>query len=42
LVASEDGKSYVAYNKDDACMGNISANNETEAKNKFNSNTFDE
>ncbi len=42
LVASEDGKGYTAYNKDDKCVGNISANNENEAKSKFNSNTFDE
>ena len=42
LVTAENGDGYVAYNKDDVCMGNISANNENEAKNKFNSNQFDE
>jgi hypothetical protein len=42
LVTAENGDGYVAYNKDDVCMGNISANNENEAKSKFNSNQFDE
>ena len=42
MVANKDGNGYIAYNKDDVCVGNISANNEQEAKNKFNSNTFDE
>ena len=39
LVASDDG--YTAFNKSDECVGHISANNEQEAKNKFNSNQFD-
>jgi hypothetical protein len=42
LVAASNGDGYVAFNKSDVCMGNISANNETEAKNKFNVNKFDE
>ena len=42
MVANENGDGYVAYNKDDECVGNITANNENEAKNKFNSNQFDE
>lgn len=42
MVATEDGKGYVAYNKNDECMGNISASNENEAKSKFNANQFDE
>ena len=42
LVSAENSDGYVAYNKDDVCMGNISANNENEAKSKFNSNNFDE
>ena len=42
LVAAENGDGYVAYNKDDVCMGNISASSENEAKTKFNSNSFDE
>lgn len=42
MVANEKGDGYVAYNKDDDCVGNITANNENEAKNKFNSNQFDE
>ena len=42
MIATKDNKGYVAYNKDDECIGNISASNETEAKNKFNSNKFDE
>lgn len=40
LVASDNG--YTAFNKSDECVGHISANNEQEAKNKFNSNQFDE
>lgn len=42
LVASENGDGYTAFNKSDVCMGHITANNEQEAKNKFNSNQFDE
>ena len=42
LVAAENGDGYVAYNKSDVCMGNISGVSETEAKNKFNANKFDE
>jgi len=41
LIASPDG-GYTAFNRSDVCMGHISAENETEAKNKFNSNKFDE
>ena len=41
LVASDSGDGYTAFNKDDVCMGHITANNEQEAKNKFNSNQFD-
>ena len=33
LVAASNGDGNVAFNKSDVCMGNISANNETEAKN---------
>jgi hypothetical protein len=40
LVGSKEG-GYTAFNKDDECIGQITANNEQEAKNKFNSNTFD-
>jgi hypothetical protein len=42
LIAASNGDGYVAFNKSDVCMGNISANNEVEAKNKFNANKFDE
>lgn len=42
LVAAESGDGYTAYNKSDVCVGHISANNENEAKSKFNSNKFDE
>ena len=42
LVKSDNGDGYTAFNKDNVCQGHISASNETEAKNKFNSNKFDE
>ena len=42
LVQSGNGDGYTAFNKDNVCQGHISASNETEAKNKFNSNKFDE
>ena len=42
LVQSDNGDGYTAFNKDNVCQGHISASNETEAKNKFNSNKFDE
>lgn len=42
LIAASNGDGYVAFNRSDVCMGNISANNEVEAKNKFNANKFDE
>lgn len=42
LVSSENGDGYTAYNKSDVWVGHISANDETEAKNKFNANKFDE
>ena len=42
LVAASSGDGYTAYNKNDVCVGHITANNENEAKTKFNSNQFDE
>ena len=42
MVANENGDGYVAYNKSDVCIGNITTSNENEAKSKFNSNQFDE
>jgi hypothetical protein len=42
LVQSDSGNGYTAFNKDNVCQGHISASNEIEAKNKFNSNKFDE
>lgn len=42
LVKSSSGDGYTAFNSSDVCLGHISSNNDNEAKNKFNSNTFDE
>lgn len=42
LVSAESGDGYTAYNKSDVWVGHISADNEQEAKNKFNANKFDE
>lgn len=42
LIPASNGDGYVAFNRSDVCMGNISAANENEAKGKFNANKFDE
>lgn len=42
LVTSESGDGYTAFNKNDVCMGHISAHDDNEAKNRFNINKFDE
>ena len=42
LIPASNGDGYVAFNRSDVCMGNISASNENEAKGKFNANKFDE
>jgi hypothetical protein len=42
LIQSDSGDGYTAFSKDDVCQGHISASNDVEAKNKFNSNKFDE